>query len=293
MLRYWFGVLYRALLASFDAIGQSQGTLLFAMLGIAIGGGLVWYRRGAEVMKANLLQTALEVVAVAALAWLPFFLWHLFQTPYLQELETKQKQEEASHKLTEAKAELERRRPYVLIEPLPAEEIRVMASKDPNPPARPDAVYGSGYVVGKSVNSTGELLFFGVTNVGEVPARKFRYHFAVRKSDSTGVARDVPLRPVSTNAEVMFKDRPVSRRLLLPDGTVFTGTEGANQGAVRVVIVVTYSGAASDANTYFFKIILQINRSGTPDDVNRNLGAFRTILTDEGVLVGDVSQLLQ
>jgi hypothetical protein len=83
MVRYWFTVLNNAILASFDAIGQKPGSIAFSITGIVIGVGVVYGRKGVEAMKADILRSAFEVIAIAVLAWLPFFMWHLARTPFV------------------------------------------------------------------------------------------------------------------------------------------------------------------------------------------------------------------
>jgi len=83
-VRYWFAILWDCISGSFGSIGQTPGALFFAVLSIALGTGLVLVQGGFQAMKAHILQNVLAVLAVAALAWAPFFIWQLARIPYLR-----------------------------------------------------------------------------------------------------------------------------------------------------------------------------------------------------------------
>jgi hypothetical protein len=126
MVGYWILVLRRAVGASLDAIGQTTGTLVFAAIVMALGATLLWYRKGVSAMKADIAQTVLEVLGIAVLAWLPFFIWHLIRTPYLLDQKKQEEVIEAKKALEAGQAELKTRRPYLLVEGLASGSFRLI-----------------------------------------------------------------------------------------------------------------------------------------------------------------------
>lgn len=83
-IHYWFQILWEAITASFGSIEQTPGTLLFGLLIALLGIGLVWVQNGFEAMREHIWQNVLGGLAIAAIAWFPFFLFHLAQIPYLK-----------------------------------------------------------------------------------------------------------------------------------------------------------------------------------------------------------------
>src|SRR5579862_3312534 len=82
MLHFWFSALARSISASFHSISQTKAGFVYACLWTVVLMGLVFYAHGLSATKEQLVKTGLDVVAVAALAWMPFFLWQFAKAPY-------------------------------------------------------------------------------------------------------------------------------------------------------------------------------------------------------------------
>jgi hypothetical protein len=84
MVRYWWDVFKDGFWASIDAIGQPLQVLAYASLAFVLGGILIWHRHGWQAMKDDIYKTAVEVVFVGLLAWIPFFIVSVGQISYLR-----------------------------------------------------------------------------------------------------------------------------------------------------------------------------------------------------------------
>jgi hypothetical protein len=81
MGEYWIEVIYRAATATFQAIGQTVGAILFTALTLGFGLAFAWRRRGTDAMRID-LQTFLDALPAVALAWVVIFVWHFVAIPY-------------------------------------------------------------------------------------------------------------------------------------------------------------------------------------------------------------------
>ncbi len=97
MLHYWATVVARAIVDSLAIIGHTVITVIFAVLVIAVTAFWSWQSEQVEhagwlmFLKRHLGRELLKVVPVAIAAWIPFFIWFLFYTPYKIEDETNSK----------------------------------------------------------------------------------------------------------------------------------------------------------------------------------------------------------
>jgi hypothetical protein len=95
MVEFWLAVIRRAFWTSIGAIGQSEGTLVFAILILLIGAFWVLRKEGWRAMTQHLVSTTAKIVSVPILAWLPFFIFHLLSTPYLRLTEEQERADKA------------------------------------------------------------------------------------------------------------------------------------------------------------------------------------------------------
>src|SRR5574341_1468727 len=95
MVEYWITVLSSAFSGSLDTIGQTTAGIVWYLITFVVGICVIGYLHGVAAVRERLGKTALEVVVVAALSWLPIFLWHLARTPYLMQKTVKERTERA------------------------------------------------------------------------------------------------------------------------------------------------------------------------------------------------------
>ena len=82
MLPYWFELLKRAVSASVTSINQSWGGVTFAILVALLYLVHKGRAEGRQAMKAHFTKNLLKSVAIALIAWSPFFIWNLAKAVY-------------------------------------------------------------------------------------------------------------------------------------------------------------------------------------------------------------------
>jgi hypothetical protein len=184
----------------------------------------------------------------------------------------------------ELRMEMQKDRPYVLIEEVPAETIRAYSSQNQAPGTQeiPEAVYRPGYAMGKAPN--GEILMYNVANTGEIAARGLQYFCRIQTIDAIGLVTEIRLPdPPSEGSQVLLPKRSVRRNVLVPDGTFYS--EGKGRRDVRVTLAVTFSGQPSDRNLYFYRTVLKVEQfAGSPETVMMRMGSVAIESSDEGVV---------
>jgi hypothetical protein len=97
VLTFWWRVVLSSLAGSADLIGQTLGIFLYGGLVVVLGA--LWSKRvaGRAQMKAHIARNILEWIVIAIVAWVPFFVFHLFTTPHAmwKEEHTKYDQQKA------------------------------------------------------------------------------------------------------------------------------------------------------------------------------------------------------
>lgn len=254
------------MLAFVSAILGNTVSLLTGLIGL---GATIYgvYYRDASTGKVLLAAGVLALIVSPCVAWID------------------------EHKARlQLEAQFQTIRPFVLIEELPPEQIRTYMFANPKNEIRPEGAYGKGYITGKAPQ--GEAFFYNVRNAGKVPAHEVKYLAQITLTDNTGSEHNVQIQQAENNGEVLFPDQVTTRRIAIPDGTVFTAPAAAS-GHLRFTLVVTYAGAPSDRNTYFHKVVLRSARYRTLDEMNQSgVGNISPDFSDEGI-VEDVNKLLK
>lgn len=70
-------IIQKAFFSSLHAIGQSTGSLVFWLATVCVAAGWIWFREGRTKLKDHITRKILLTIAIALVAFLPFFLWHL------------------------------------------------------------------------------------------------------------------------------------------------------------------------------------------------------------------------
>jgi hypothetical protein len=181
------------------------------------------------------------------------------------------------HKL---RVKLEQVRPYIVIEEVSPDQIRTAAQRDPRKSIPPESVYGRGYIVGQSPQH--DLLLYNVRNAGNIPARRvllFPKVTAVNENSE----EVIPIVPPTGGAKVYLPGQFALYSASVPRGTFFTGLPNERR-KIRIELVATYSGQASDKNVYFYKVVLLARRFADVTDMNKSFGGISVDSTDEGIV---------
>jgi hypothetical protein len=166
----------------------------------------------------------------------------------------------------------------VVIEELPAEEIRAYALSDSRNPVIPDAAYVRGYLLGKPDAGKCSLLY-GVRNASKIAARNTKYYWKVVVT-TDGKERTVPLAQGENKGLVLVPDQYITRTGVIPADTFYYG-----HGEVRIKLAVTFSGEPSDPNTYFYLTSLKIKQHADDSALpGGGLGAIVVDSQDEGIV---------
>jgi hypothetical protein len=97
MIRYWILVLARAVSDSLGVIGHTRNTIIFGSIVLFLTALWSWRKERDEktgwkmFFREHLPREISRIVPVAFLAWIPFFLWFMIDTPYKM-------QDEADHR---------------------------------------------------------------------------------------------------------------------------------------------------------------------------------------------------
>lgn len=187
------------------------------------------------------------------------------------------------HAAIEAQNKLDQLRPYATIEELSSAQIRARAMANPGNKVMPEGAYERGYVFGKTPN--GETLIYNYRNVGKIPAKGITHYQKVIVLDEGGVETVVPITSTTnTKGELLYPDQFATYVVIVPSGTVFTGSTNA-KGSVRIILLMTYAGKDSDKNVYFYKVVLKVGRYANPEAMNQTaIGGLSVESRDEGIL---------
>jgi hypothetical protein len=185
--------------------------------------------------------------------------------------------------------ELQKVRPHVLIEGVPAATIRAYASRVPGNQAVPEAAYLPGWIMGKASNS--EVLMYNVTNGEGISARGMKHFCRIKMTDALGLETDVRLPEQPNKGEVLVPRQSVTRQVVIPDGTFYPGEKGGQD--ICIVLLVTYLGQQMDENLYFYRVVLRTKQFTQPaGSLIVGLGNVYVESSNEGV-VTNLNDLLR
>lgn len=292
-LRYWAALGAHAF---FDAVTSIQGwrAIIFSALVVLSSIGITGYRHGATAMKFD-VQTAVSALFNAlpstALAFTAVYLLTLLKAPSDQHNEDAAQIRRLQAEVTSAQAardsmktDLELNRPHVLIDDLPADDIRAMALSNTGNRQRPDLAFSRGYPFVSSEHTEG--LLYTASNRGRLTAKNVRYYHRVLSYGPTGDAEVVATPPEGTGVQALLPGQTVTRQLTYPIGTVYNAEA---RGQVRVVLVVTYSAPVSTHDLYYYKVVLSVDKSPSLRD---QTGGVKIEVTDEGSIAAGATDTL-
>lgn len=170
-------------------------------------------------------------------------------------------------------------RPIVAIQEVDAEQIQAMAESDSRNAGFAPRTYRPGYLLVRSAKTEG--LFYGTKNLSSVIARNVVYRVELETTSPTGSAMPVPVDVGASAPDVLMPHQKILRSATFPHGTIYT----QDAGRARISITVYFSGDSSDANRYFYTVVLSTKRYATPEAMSRSgIGGMRVESTDEGIV---------
>jgi len=102
MLQFWLTVLGRAISGSISVIGYAPVTVAgYSVMVVGVTAFLAWKEKRARgegwavFIKAHLRPGVLKFIGVGVVAWIPFFIWFIFATPYQMHKEAVRNGDEA------------------------------------------------------------------------------------------------------------------------------------------------------------------------------------------------------
>ena len=178
-------------------------------------------------------------------------------------------------------------RPHLIIEALPAAQIRELMLADPRNPVLPEGSYGRAYAFGRSTANEFEFLRYNVRNIDRLTARRVLHYEKITLIGESG-EQTVPIPPSITQQQVLMSGQVITRQVVVPNGTIFAD----QRGSVQIKLIVTYLGQ-TDQPTYFYETILRRERSSSPNEMNRSgIGGVTVLSTNEGI-VQDLNDLIR
>jgi hypothetical protein len=189
----------------------------------------------------------------------------------------------------EALVELQKIRPYVFIEGIPATMVRAYMLQNPNNTVFPEGAYVPSYLLVRAPDA--EALLFNVTNIRDLTARGLKYFCHVSTIDALGLETQVRLPDIPNVGEVLPPKQSATRRILAPSGTFYS--EAKARLSLRIKLMVTYTGQPSDENQYFYLVVLRTAQlTGPLGTVLPELGNMSIESSDEGI-VQNIDDLLR